>query len=115
MAVELLHDTQLQLNSAVARRCCATELQLSTSTSTEQDVQPDLFSDFGGLLEKHLFLGRTLLLRLVAFELFHDAQLQLNRAVERRCCATELQLSTSTAAQQSRMSNRTYLVISVAY
>ena len=25
---------------------------------------PDLFAHFGGLLEKHLFLGRTLLLRL---------------------------------------------------
>ena len=33
-------------------------------TSTEQGAQPDLLGDFGGLLEKHLFLGRTLLLRL---------------------------------------------------
>ena len=27
-----------------------------------------LFNDFGGLLEKHLFLGRTLLLRLQGYE-----------------------------------------------
>ena len=27
-----------------------------------------LFSDFGGLLEKHLFLGRTLLLRLQGYQ-----------------------------------------------
>ena len=27
-------------------------------------VEPDLLGDFGSLLEKHLFLGRTLLLRL---------------------------------------------------
>ena len=33
-----------------------------------QDVQPDLFIDFGGLLEKHLFLGRTLLLRLQGYQ-----------------------------------------------
>ena len=29
---------------------------------------PHLFVDFGGLLEKHLFLGRTLLLRLQGYE-----------------------------------------------
>ena len=28
-----------------------------------------LFADFGGLLEKHLFLGRTLLLRLQGYQL----------------------------------------------
>ena len=33
-----------------------------------QDVQPDLLGDFGGLLEKHLFLGRTLLLRLQGYQ-----------------------------------------------
>ena len=32
------------------------------------DVEPDLFADFGGLLEKHLFLGRTLLLRLQGYQ-----------------------------------------------
>ena len=29
---------------------------------------PDLFPNFGGLLEKHLFLGRTLLLRLQGYQ-----------------------------------------------
>ena len=29
---------------------------------------PDLFPDFDGLLEKHLFLGRTLLLRLQGYQ-----------------------------------------------
>ena len=29
---------------------------------------PDLFADFGGLLEKHLFLGRLLLLRLQGYQ-----------------------------------------------
>ena len=29
---------------------------------------PHLFPDFGGLLEKHLFLGRTLLLRLQGYQ-----------------------------------------------
>ena len=29
---------------------------------------PDLFPDFGGLVEKHLFLGRTLLLRLQGYQ-----------------------------------------------
>ena len=33
-----------------------------------RDVLPDLFPDFGGLLEKHLFLGRTLLLRLQGYQ-----------------------------------------------
>ena len=37
------------------------------------DAQPDLFSDFGGLLEKHLFLGRTLLLRLQSYQTCGDA------------------------------------------
>ena len=31
-------------------------------------VEPDLFVHFGGLLEKHLFLGRTLLLRLQGYQ-----------------------------------------------
>ena len=33
-----------------------------------QDVQLDLLVHFGGLLEKHLFLGRTLLLRLQGYQ-----------------------------------------------
>ena len=33
-----------------------------------QDVQPDLLIHFGGLLEKHLFLGRMLLLRLQGYQ-----------------------------------------------
>ena len=32
------------------------------------DVEPHLFRDFGSLLEKHLFLGRTLLLRLQGYQ-----------------------------------------------
>ena len=32
------------------------------------DVEPDLLVDFGGLLEKHLFLGRTLLLWLQGYQ-----------------------------------------------
>ena len=34
---------------------------------------PHLFVDFGGLLEKHLFLGRTLLLRLQGYQTCADA------------------------------------------
>ena len=34
---------------------------------------PHLFPDFGGLLEKHLFLGRTLLLRLQGYQTCADA------------------------------------------
>ena len=37
------------------------------------DVEPDLFRDFGSLLEKHLFSGRTLLLRLQGYQTYVGA------------------------------------------
>jgi hypothetical protein len=40
------------------------------------DVERDLFSDFGSLLEKHLFLGRTLLLRLQGYQTCAGAGMQ---------------------------------------
>ena len=72
------------------------------------DVEPDLLVDFGGRLEKHMFLGRTLLLRLQGYQTCADAGM-LAPGLANAVLAQHL------LPQQSRVPNRTFWVISVAY
>ena len=67
-----------------------------------------LFTHFGGLLEKHLFLRRTLLLRLQTYQTCAGAGIVAPGLAN-------VVLAQHLVPQQSRVPNRTFWVISVAY